>query len=151
MKTRIASLFAFLSVLAVSNVSDAGTRNLTGSWTHGGDTWIIAHIGNQASFSTSDYNEETGLVSLNFDGFVSGSGDSFSYRGIGESINVRIDDVVCVLHPNMTASGYVAGKVGGRIIRMRSCTITIRARCRDEDTGRTMAKTFTEDCAGTWR
>lgn len=148
-KLSIVSVLAV--ILSMSGVADAGGRNLSGSWDNGDDTWVIAHIGNQASFSTSEYDETLGLVSLNFSGYVSGGDERFRYRGTGEPIRVRLDEIVCHLNPSMRANGYVSGEIGGRIIHMRSCTVTVSARCVEDGTGRTFRKSFDADCSGTWR
>lgn len=148
---KLASILVTSLTLAVSGVANAGDRNLSGAWENGSDTWVIAHMGNHASFSTSEYHDEIGLVSMNFSGFVSSDEDRFSYRGTGETIRIRVDDLVCYLDPSMRARGYVSGELGGRIIHMRSCTVSISTRCVQDDTGRSFRKSFDADCSGTWR
>ena len=145
------ALLTIATALAVSTPADAGGRNLTGAWNNDGDTWVIAHVGNSADFSTSDYDDTFGLLTMNFSGFVNSNGDRFSYRGTGETIRLRMDNVVCRLNPSMRASGYVSGEFGGRIIHMQSCQVTAAIRCVDEDTGRTKSDTIYASCSGTWR
>ena len=146
------TFLAIASALTLSGTANAGgDRNLTGAWTNRGDSWVIAHVGNSADFSTSEYDEDFGLMSLNFSGYVSSNGDRFSYRGIGEMVRFRKGDVVCRMNPSMNARGYVSGEFGGRIIHMQSCRVSGSVRCVNEDDGRTMSDNFSVSCSGAWR
>jgi len=145
------ALLTIVSALSFSGVADAGGRNLTGAWNNDGDAWVIAHVGNNATFSTTKYVDDIGQITLEFSGFISNNDDIFNYRGTGETLRIRIDNVVCRVNPSMTARGYVSGEFGGRIIHMQNCTISASIQCVDEDTGKTATDFASTSCAGTWR
>lgn len=141
---------AVMAFITVAGDAWAFNRNLSGAWTApDGDVWVIVHLGSSATFSTTIYNEDVGQISFNFSGYVSGGGDedSFRYSGQGEPVRIRIEDVSCVIESSMRAGGYVSGEVGGRIIRMRSCTVNFAATCR----GSNNVIMDSYNCSGTWR
>ena len=146
------NIFALVSIALISIAANAWAfnRNLTGSWkTNSGDDWVIAHIGSQASFTTSAYTENTGQINFQFNGPVSGSSngeDSFEYEGLGIPKSFRIEGKMCRMTMRMMAKGYVNGELGGRVIRMTTCRVIMTTKCDGVDEPYTNSL----NCSGNW-
>ena len=143
MKTLIFSL-----ILLFSSTSYAFDRNLSGVWKNNGITWIIAQVGENATFSTNETTEIYGLQTITFHGsFISTGFDKFSYSGATKTVTIQVSsETTCNVKRSLSSEGYVVGQFGGRIIKMFSCQISIVARCTNRKT-----RTSFQDCTGDWK
>ena len=142
----IASL-AISSIMAISGDAKAYNKNITGSWQEpDGTHWTILQIGTNCGFSTSLYTEDTGRLSLTFQGFISDAGgdDEFSFSGLMEPKSFKVRGKNCRMTGAMNAGGDVAGEYGGRVIHMNTCSVTIRLTCGDK------SDIIPGNCVGTW-
>jgi len=149
MKSNLCAMIIFAGISIAANAW-AFNRNLTGHWTTpSGDSWVITHLGSQAKFNTVAYTEETGRLSFEFTGPVSGvedGEDSFQYQGVGAVKNFRISGVRCRMTSRMGASGYMNGDIGGRVIHMNACSISMNVVCEGLD-----PIMNSMNCSGIWK